>query len=164
MKEYISKHFTLGQLTTIHAKGFKKLLIPTRPPSQSVICHLRILCEYFLEPLCEDGEIPNIRCAYLDTAVNDAIIERERDWHTAGSAVDITCDGLPHAISLFDKIHKRFIYQGVGYDELFIFIRGKIVWLHIGFNYSCHPCQRVGNLNELQQRIFKYNYKKNRYE
>lgn len=164
MNERISKHFTLAQLTVINIKGAKKVRVPTRPPSQSVICHLRVLCQYFLEPLCEDDYIPVIRCAYLDPMTNDDIIERERDWHTKGSAVDITCDGLPHAVSLFDKIHKRFLYQGVGYDELYIFIRGNMVWLHIGFNYSCHPCQQTGNLNELQQRIYKYNYKKNRYE
>lgn len=164
MNERISKHFTLAQLTAINIKGAKKIRVPARPPSQSIICHLRVLCQYFLEPLCEDDYIPLIRCAYLDPMTNDDIIERERDWHTKGSAVDITCDGLPHAVNLFDKIHKRFLYQGVGYDELYIFIRGKMVWLHIGFNYSCHPCQQTGNLNELQHRIYKYNYKKNRYE
>ena len=160
----LSPHFTLGQLMEVNVEHRGRTLPAQDTPGQAVVCHLELLCECYLEPLYQAGEEPRIRCAYLSKRLNDYLGEREDDWHTRGSAVDIYCDGLPHAIRLFNIIHKRFLYEGVGFDELFIYSRGRTTWLHVSYDCCCDPRRVKDNQNSLRYGIFKYNQRMRHYE
>ena len=118
---YLSKHFTLEELTTsqIAARnGFDNT------PNEAVIENLKRLCALILEPIRDIVHKPvQITSGYRSLTVNGLVGSKPTSQHITGCAADIKVPGVSP-----DVLIKAIIGAGLPYEQV---IREYQSWVHI---------------------------------
>lgn len=120
--------------------------------------HLEYLCEQFLQPLRNEFGPIYVNSAFRSPELNRIVGGASDSWHTYGSAADIRLPSILRGVHMISFIHKRFVEQGIGYDELILSQRGKSLWLHIAYNAKATPLNSIVcyNGNRLRVSMLKY--------
>ena len=115
---YLSKHFTLDELTVTDHREFDN------SPTQVEINNLQRLAQ-LLEQVKEtlDGKPVMINSAFRSKQVNDAVGSKDSSQHRHGCAADIRVPGMTP-----DEVVRAVIAAGLPYQQL---IREFDRWTHI---------------------------------
>jgi hypothetical protein len=131
MKTYLTKHFTLEEMTKTSVKGV------LNKPDVMQVENLRRVCEWLEELRLEwnnvygDGNDPIvINSGYRSPMVNKAVGGVYTSNHLSGCAVDIRVSGieqaLRYAVILMDTADRR----KKDFDELIIERAKNTMWVH----------------------------------
>ncbi|MCH5307488.1 MAG: peptidase M15 [Prevotella sp.] len=103
-------------------------------PTDETYDNIRFLAENYLQPLRNHFGAITVTSGYRAPLVNKACGGASDSWHLRGCAADIKAPSALVLCQMTAFVHKRFLQQGIGYQELLPSKNGSSLWLHIAFN------------------------------
>lgn len=126
---YLSKHFTLDELTSSQTASRFEI---DNTPSPAVVDNLKRLCELILEPIRDIVHKPvQITSGYRCLALNRMVGSKDTSHHVLGLAADIKVPGVD-----LDTLIKAIIGAGLPYEQV---IREFDSWVHVSVSKDNTP-------------------------
>lgn len=132
----ITPNFTLAEMTRTSTK------LDNTPNAQQLdslrfLCYrLEIIRKYWSSFYPEGGGTIVINSAFRSWEVNKAVGGSPSSNHLTGCAADIACRDFRYAV-MFTALVVYLRHKGeLFYDELYIEVKGKVVWVHLAVSLT----------------------------